>query len=173
MAWRDEGEVEIEYPNRAKASSKTTKAVVIVLLLASAALTVIISVGGWSVLSGMKIVSLVFAAVYLVMAFFVARWKGGVLPVSAAVALVFGIFGAVSIPAWSDRTNAGYMDPALPSELLGTLTLILVVVQVLLIIASMRGFQQAWGVEIEHVVREREQRAGVGRVPPQAQTQPG
>ena len=38
----------------------------------------------------------------------------------------------------------------------------LVAVSILLVIASMRGFSQAWGVEIEHVVRERAQRAGVG-----------
>ena len=40
-------------------------------------------------------------------------------------------------------------DPALEPSILGLLTIILVPVQVLLIAFAMRGFQQAWNVEVE------------------------
>ena len=43
----------------------------------------------------------------------------------------------------------GFTDPALPSGMLGLLTALLVPVQALLIAFSMRGFQQAWNVEVE------------------------
>jgi uncharacterized membrane protein SirB2 len=164
MAWRESEPVEIEYPNRAKAASKATRVVVLVLLVAAAALLVIISIGGWSVQSQWKVVSLICAAVYLLMAFYVLRWKGGVLPVAAALALIFAIFAVVSVPAWMNRTNPGLREPTIDAGILGTLTVILAVVQVLLIIAAMRGFLQAWNVEIEHRLDEHGQRVRGGSV---------
>lgn len=142
-------DVVIEHPNREKASSKATKAVVILLLLASAALVIIVTVGGWDALAGAKMVQIVYAAIYLLMAFYVAKWNRGVLPVSAALAIILLIFAAVAGPEWFDRDKEGYTDPALPAEVLGLITLIIVPVQALLIAFSMRGFQQAWNVEVE------------------------
>jgi Mg2+/Co2+ transporter CorB len=142
-------DVVIEHPNRAKASSKATKAVVMLLLLASAGLVLIVTVGGWDALAGAKLVQIVYAVIYVVMAFFVARWNRGVLPVSAALAIIMLIFAGVAGPEWFARDKDGFSDPALPSEMLGLITLIIVPVQALLIAFSMRGFTQAWNVEVE------------------------
>ena len=69
------------HPNRDKAESKATKAIVILLLLVSAALILIVTVGGWSKPQGAQIVSIAYIIIYVVMAFYVARWNRGVLPV--------------------------------------------------------------------------------------------
>ena len=142
-------DVVIERPNRDKASSKATKAVIILLLLASVGLFLIVMIGGWKALVGAQIMAIFYVVVYLVMAFYVARWNRGVLPVAAALAIIMLIFAAVDTPAWFDRDKSGFTDPALPSALLGTITAIIVPVQLLLIAFSMRGFQQAWNVEVE------------------------
>jgi hypothetical protein len=142
-------DVVIERPNRDKASSKATKAVIILLLFASVGLFLIVMIGGWTALVGAQAMAIFYVAVYLVMAFYVARWNRGVLPVAAALAIIMLIFAAVATPAWFDRDQTGFTDPALPSALLGTITAIIVPVQALLIAFSMRGFQQAWNVEVE------------------------
>jgi FtsH-binding integral membrane protein len=87
----------------------------------------------------------------LVMAFFIARWNSGVLPVAAALATVMLIFAAVSAPAWLDRDKAGFTDPLLSAGLLGLVTFLIVPVQVLLIAFAMRGFAQRWNVEVERL----------------------
>jgi hypothetical protein len=140
----------IEHPNRKKASSKITRLLVILLLLVSAGLVLIVSVGGWSAIAGAKPLQVIYIALYLVLAFFVARWSRGVLPLIAALAIVLLIFAAVSAPAWFDRSQTGFTDPALPSDLLGLITALIVPVQVLLIAVAMSGFRQAWNVEVEH-----------------------
>lgn len=144
-------DVTIEHPNRDKASSKSTKAAVILLLLASAGLAMIVTVGGWDASAGMKPVTIGYALIYVVMAFYVAQWNRGVLPVSAALAMILAIFAAVSAPGWFDRDGAGYTDPALAANVLGMLTFAIVAVQVLLIAFAMRGFQQAWNIEVERL----------------------
>jgi hypothetical protein len=141
--------VVIEHPNREKAASKVTRAVVILLLLVSAAIVAIISVGGWDAIEGAKALQVAYIVVYVILAFFVARWSRGVLPLAAALAIVLLIFAAVSAPAWYDRDQPGFTDPALDESVLGLLTAILVPLQVLLIAFAMRGFQQAWNVEVE------------------------
>jgi hypothetical protein len=140
----------IEHPNREKAASKAMRLIVIALLLVSVALMVIVTLGGWSAIAGAKPLQVVYIALYVVLAYFVARWSRGVLPVVAALAMVLLIFAAVSAPAWFDRDGPGFTDPALPSELLGLLTALLVPVQLLLIATAMSGFRQAWNVEVEH-----------------------
>jgi hypothetical protein len=140
---------EIEHPNRAKAASKATRAVVILLLLASVVLFLIVTIGGWSALVGAQAMQIFYILVYLVMAFYVGRWNRGVLPVVAALAIIMAIFAAVATPAWFDRDKTGFTDPAISSALLGTITAIIVPVQILLIAFAMRGFQQAWNVEVE------------------------
>jgi hypothetical protein len=155
----------IEHPNREKAASKLMRLLVIVLLLASAGLLVIITIGGWEALVGAKLLQVAYIALYLLLAFFVARWNRGVLPLIAALAIVLLIFAAVSAPGWFDRSQDGFTDPALPSELLGLLTALVVPVQLLLIATAMSGFRQAWNVEVERGTgepdepRPREQRA--------------
>jgi hypothetical protein len=144
-----EDDVRIEHPNRAKASSKATKATVILLLLVSAALVLIVTLGGWGALQGAKALQVAYIAVYLVIAFYVARWNRGVLPVAAALAIILLIFAAIAGPAWFERDKTGFNDPALDSSLLGLITLLIVPVQALLIAFSMQGFAQEWNVEVE------------------------
>ena len=137
------------HPNRDKAESKATRAVVVLLLLVSAGLIAIVTIGGWAELQGAQIVSIAYILVYLLMAMYVTRWNRGVLPVAAALAILFAVVAAVAGPAWFDRDKAGFDDPALDPAILGMLTIILVPVQILLIVFAMRGFQQAWNVEVE------------------------
>jgi presenilin-like A22 family membrane protease len=137
------------HPNRDKAESKATKAAVILLLLTSAGLILVVTLGGWSQLQGAQVVSFAYVAVYVFMAYFVSRWNRGVLPVAAALAILFAVVAAVAGPAWFERDKAGFDDPALDPSILGLLTLILVPVQLLLIAFAMRGFQQQWNVEVE------------------------
>ena len=93
-----EDDVRIERPNRKKASSKASRAVVILLLLVSAALVLIVTIGGWDALQGAQAIQIAYIGVYLVMAFYVARWNRGVLPVAAALAIILLIFAAVAGP---------------------------------------------------------------------------
>jgi uncharacterized membrane protein YwaF len=139
----------IQHPNREKAASKATKAVVVLLLLVTAGLMIIISYGGWDTLAGAKPVQIAYIALYLLMAYLVARWRRGVLPVISALAIILLIFAAVSAPEWFDRDKAGFNDTTIDENILGLLTFILVPVQVLLIAFAMRGFAQAWNVEVE------------------------
>src|SRR3954454_13877632 len=146
----DDDQPRIEHPNRKKASSKITRLLVIVLLLASAALVTIVTIGGWQTLAGAKPLQVLYILVYLVLAFFVARWSRGVLPLIAALAIVLLIFAAVSAPAWFARDSNGFTDPALPSDLLGLLSALPVPVQILLTAVARTVFRQAWNVEVEH-----------------------
>jgi hypothetical protein len=139
----------IEHPNREKASSKATKAAVLLLLLGTATLVAIVTIGGWKALEGAKILQIAYILLYVVMAFFVARWNRGVLPVAAALAIVLLIFAAVAGPEWFARDKAGFNNPALNENVLGLITFIIVPVQIFLIAFAMRGFQQAWNVEVE------------------------
>jgi len=148
MAERDPNVI-IEHPNREKASSKATKAVVLLLLLGSAGLVAIVTVGGWSALEGAKALQIAYILLYLVMAYFVARWNRGVLPVAAALAIVLLIFAAVAGPEWFARDKAGFNEPTLNENVLGLVTFIIVPVQIFLIAFAMRGFQQAWNVVVE------------------------
>ena len=145
----EERELMLTRPNQLKASSKATKSVVILLLLVSAALVLIVTIGGWERLSGAKPVQVGFIIVYLVTAYYVARWTRGVLPIIAALAMLLGIFAAIAGPEWFDRDKTGFSSPALDSGVLGLITLLIVPVQILLIAFAMRGFQQAWNVEVE------------------------
>jgi len=142
-------DVVIEHPNRDNAASKATRAVVVLLLLVSAGLVLVVTVGGWAALEGAKAVQIGYIVLYLVFAFYVARWNRGVLPVIAALAIILLIFAVVATPAWFDRDKTGFTNPALPSDVLGFVTAGIVPVQALLILFSMQGFMQAWNVEVE------------------------
>jgi presenilin-like A22 family membrane protease len=153
-------ETVIEYPNRDKASSKATRAVVVLLLLASAGLMLIVTIGGWEKLQGAKAVQVAYIALYFICAFYILRWRSGLLPVSAALAIILLIFAAVSGPEWFARDKAGFDQPALDASVLGLVTLLIVPVQVLLIAFAMSGFRQNWQVEVER--RRDEPRASGG-----------
>jgi lysylphosphatidylglycerol synthetase-like protein (DUF2156 family) len=147
------------HPNRDKPEAKATKAVVILLLLTSAMLILVVTLGGWSQLQGMQIVSFVYALLYILMAYLVGKWNRGVLPVAAGLAILFAVVAAVAGPAWFERDKAGFDDPALEPSILGLLTIILVPVQLLLVAFAMRGFQQQWSTEVE-VSRDEADRYG-------------
>lgn len=155
-----EPEIAIEHPNREKATAKATRAMVILLLLASAVLLIVISVGAWDALAGAKPLQVAYVLVYLGMAVMVARWSRGVLPVAAALAIVLLIFAAVSVPGWFARDKDGFTDPALASYVVGVLCALLIPLQLLLIGFALRGFQQAWNVEVEHPVEPPPRQAG-------------
>ena len=139
----------IDHPNRDKAASKATRATVILLLLASVALFLVVTIGGWSALVGAQAMQIFYIVVYLVMAFYVGRWKRGVLPVAAALAILTAVLAAIAAPAWFDRDKPGLNDPAIPPAVLGTLCIVLVGVSLLLIAFAMRAFAQNWHVEVE------------------------
>jgi hypothetical protein len=141
--------VVITHPNRGKSVVQATRATVILLLLASAALVLIITIGGWSVLEGALPVQIGYIVIYLLLAFFAARWNRGVLPVSAALAVLLMIFALVAGPGWFNRDKSGFVQPSINAGVLGVLTLILIPVQMLLVAFAMRGFQQGWNVELE------------------------
>ncbi len=139
----------IEHPNRDKAGSRSTKALVVALLIGSALLLAIVTAGGWTRIQGAKPLQIAFVLLYLVLAYYIARWRSGLLPVAAAFAIVLLLFAAISAPGWFERNGPGFDDPALDSGLVGVLTLLLVPIQLLLIVVSARGFSQRWSVEVE------------------------
>jgi hypothetical protein len=139
----------VVHPNRTKASSKATRSAVILLMVATAVLVAIVTIGGWSTLQGAQIVSIGYIIVFLVMAYFVAQWNRGVLPVASALAILLLVVAAIAAPGWFDRDKSGYDNPALAPGLLGLLTAIIVPLEFVLIVFAMRGFAQQWNVEVE------------------------
>src|ERR671931_462485 len=123
---------ELWRPNRERAESKTMKAIVSFILLVSAGLLVLITIGGWTRLEGssVAIMTLLWAGLYVLFAFLVAaRWQRGVLPVASALAIIMAIFAAVSAPDWFARDKTGLSGPALPSDFLGLLTILVIPIQ--------------------------------------------
>ena len=179
MADGESDDLVIHHPNREKGGSKATKAGTILLLLATAALVAIITIGGWASLEGAQVISIFFIIVFALMAFFVARWNRGVLPLASAFAIVLLVFAAIAAPGWFDRDAGGYDNPGLPPGLLGLLTVLLIPLEFLLIVFAMRGFSQKWNVEVEMSREEYERRGrdgtrGEGGAPPyQPQAQRG
>jgi presenilin-like A22 family membrane protease len=147
------GAIEITHPNRDKPVVQATRATVILLLLVSAGLVLIVTAGGWKVLQGAWIIQVGYIVVYLVLAFFAHRWNRGVLPISAALAVLLLVFALVAGPSWFSRNKTGFEQPALNAGLLGVITFLIVPVQMLLIAFAMRGFSQGWNVELERPAR--------------------
>src|SRR3954447_15072823 len=155
-------DIVIVHPNRQGAEAKATKGAVILLLVASAVITAIVTFGGWTKLEGAQLWALFYIIIYLVMAWLVSRWNRGILPVAAALAILFAVVALVAAPAWFDRDKTGFADPALPPGILGLLTAILVPLQILLIAFAMRAFSQKWNIEVEVTREEAERRYGDG-----------
>jgi lysylphosphatidylglycerol synthetase-like protein (DUF2156 family) len=144
-----EGSVRIRHPNREKASSQVTRSFIALLLLVSAALIAIVTFGGWSALQGAQVVSVAYIIIYLVIAFFVLRWSRGILPLAAALSVGLGVFAAIAAPAWFDRAEPNYADPSINPDLLGTLCIVTVMVQAVLVVFAIIGFSQKWNIEVE------------------------
>lgn len=151
----------VYYPNREKAASKVMKVIVILILLASVVLMLALTFGGWSKFQGLKVVNFIWCALYVICAFYVARWKRGVLPIAAALAILLlmvavtagtGLAGT----SWFDRKHIGFGQPqsifsgkGFSPDLLGTLTVILIPVEALLIAVCLLAFAQGWNIEQE------------------------
>ena len=95
------------------------------------------------------------------MAYYVTRWNRGVLPVAAALAVLFMVIAIVAAPGWFERDKAGFDDPALEPGILGLLTLILIPVQLLL--DRLRPPRLQPGVERRGRGRRRRERGGAHR----------
>lgn len=138
----------IEWPNREKASSKTMRAVVILMIAVSTGLMTLISLLGWDMFQQARTFQLIFIAVNVIFIVQILRWSRGVLPMAAGLATIVAIFGGVSVSSWWARDSAGYNDAAL-SGTLGTLTLLMVIVQGVVIVLAIAAFTQNWQIEVE------------------------
>jgi len=165
---------ELWRPNREKAGSVTTKFVIVLLLLATSVIAALVTVGGWSLLKGgggMGLVCAIYAILYAFFAFLVARWSRGILPLTAALSMILAIFCAVGASSWFERDKAGFDEALLPSSLLGTLVVILGLLQLVLIAATLYGFSQEWHVEEERPIGSGEE-YGAGSAPGGGAPQP-
>ena len=131
---------ELWRPNREKAESVTTKFVIVFLLLATAALAVLVTIAGFSLMSGGtgdgRSSALIYGLLYAFFAFLVARWNRGILPVAAALSIILAIFCAVGADSWFARDKAGFEEALIPVPLIGLLVVILALVQQLVLIAA-------------------------------------
>jgi hypothetical protein len=133
----------------------TTKWVIVLLLLLTAGLAGLITIGGWSVLQGgggMGIVCAIYAILYFFFAFLVARWRRGILPLAAALSMILAIFCAVGAASWFARDKAGFDQALLSSSVVGVLVIILALVQLVVIVAALYGFNQGWNIEEERPI---------------------
>jgi hypothetical protein len=146
---------ELWHPNREKADVVTTKFVVAFLMLATAGLAALVAITGFSLLDGgnsMGVLSLIFAALYVLFAYRVLRWSRGVLPVAAALSMILAIFCAVGADSWFARDKAGFDEALIPVPVIGLLVLVMLLLQIVLIAACFYGFSQDWHVEEERPI---------------------
>jgi hypothetical protein len=161
----------VVYPNREKAGSKVTKAIITLIMLVSVALMLIVTIGGWSKLQGLKPVNIVWMLAYLIMAFYIfTRWARGLLPITAGLAILLLMMVVIaglgaSGTSWFDRSHSGFAGAqsvfgggGLSPDVLGFFTLLIAPVQVLLIFFAMYGFAQGWNVELEVPAEEAKKR---------------
>lgn len=166
------------HPNRDKPECKSVKVIVIAILLASVVLMAVVTFGGWSKFEGLKPLNFFWCLAYLVLAYYVWRWSRGSLPIAAGLAVLLLMVAVVagtglSGTSWFDRSNYGFAaaqsifgGAGLSANLLGTLTVLLIPVQVLLILFAMIGFAQGWNVELEVPIEEAKRRGSPPVVPP-------
>jgi hypothetical protein len=160
------------HPNRDKAICKLTRLIVVVLLLASVVLMLLLTIGGWSKLQGLKPINFFWCLAYLLLAGFILfRWARGLLPLAALLGILLLIIAVVATTglggtSWFDRNNPGFAAAqslfgggGLSSDELGTITLLLIPLELALIVFSMIGFAQGWSVEQE-VPEEEARRRG-------------
>ena len=146
---------ELWHPNREKADVITTKFVIAFLMLATAVIAGLVTIAGFSLLSGgggMGVVCLIFAILYAFFGFLVSRWSRGILPVAASLSTILAIFCAVGANSWFARDKAGFDDALIPVSLIGLLVVILLLLQIVLVVACFYGFSQNWHVEEERPI---------------------
>jgi hypothetical protein len=146
---------ELWHPNREKAEVVTTKFVIVLLMLATAAIAGLVTIAGFSLLSGgggMGAVCLIYAGLYAFFAYLVSRWSRGILPVAASLSMILAIFCAVGADSWFARDKAGFEEALIPVPLIGLLVVILGLLQLILIAAAFYGFSQDWHVEEERPI---------------------
>ena len=161
----------VVFPNREKAASKLMKAVVALVLLVSAGLLLIVTIGGWSQLEGMKPINFFVCIAYLIIAFYIfVRWARGMLPIAAGLGILVLMIAVVAGlglagTSWFDRSHSGFAHAksllggqGLTADTLGTVVLLLIPVQILLILVAMRAFAQGWNVEQEVPIDEARKR---------------
>ena len=107
------------------------------------------TLGGWSVLSGAKAVLIGYIAIYLVMAYYVVALESRRAPRRRRAGDRPAIFAAVAGAGVVRPRQDRLQEPAIDAGVLGLVTRIIMPVQILLIAFAMRGFQQAWNVEVE------------------------
>ena len=136
-------------PNRHRAESKATRVAVILLLIVSALLTAVVGVGGSAVLPP-SLQFFTFGAIILffLLAYFVFKWSRGVLAMSAALAVLIAVLSIVASLGWFSRDQVGFKEPLIPAGILGLVCIVLVPVLLLLVAFAMRGFNQAWNIEV-------------------------
>ncbi|MBA3866383.1 MAG: hypothetical protein H0X42_08575 [Solirubrobacterales bacterium] len=165
---------ELWRPNRQKSGSVTTKLAIVFLLLATAVLAAVITIAGWSLLKGggsMGAVCAIYAILYAFFAFLVFRWSRGILPVVAALSMILAIFCAVGAGSWFSREKEGFAEAGLSSSLIGTLVVILGLLQLVVIAVALYGFSQEWHVEEERLIGSGED-YGAGAAPADGSPQP-
>jgi hypothetical protein len=158
---------ELWRPNREKAESITTKFVLVLLLAVTAAIAALVTIAGFSLMtggSGMGVICLIYAALYAFFAFLVLRWNRGILPVAAALSMILAIFCAVGADSWFARDKAGFEKALIPTPLIGTLVIILVILQLVTIAVALYAFNQNWHVEEERPIGSGED-YGAGATP--------
>jgi hypothetical protein len=151
----------VVHPNRDRLVCKLTRMFVVLVLLASVALMLAVTIGGWSKLEGMTPVNFIWCATYLVMAFFIARWARGLLPIAAVLGLLLLAIAAIASvgvggTSWYDRAHSSFAGAhalgggaGFSADLLATLVLLLVPVELVLVLVAIVGFAQGWNVELE------------------------
>jgi hypothetical protein len=165
---------ELWHPNREKADVITTKFVIAFLMLATAVIAALVTIGGFSLLSGgggMGALCLIFALLYALFGFLVSRWSRGILPVAASLSMILAIFCAVGANSWFARDKAGFEEALLPVSMIGLLVVILALLQLILIVACFYGFSQDWHVEEERPIGSGED-YGAGAPPDPGPPQP-
>ena len=158
---------ELWRPNREKAESVTTKFVLVLLLAATAAIAALVTITGFSLLTGggaMGVICLIYAALYAFFAFLVFRWSRGILPVAAALSMILAIFCATGADSWFARDKAGFEKALIPTPLIGTLVVVLILLQLVTIAVCLYAFNQNWHVEEERPIGSGED-YGAGATP--------
>jgi hypothetical protein len=146
---------ELWRPNREKTESITTKFVLALLLVATSAIAFLVTITGFSLMTGgggMGLVCLIYAALYAFFAFLVLRWNRGILPVAAALSMILAILCAAGADSWFARDKAGFEDALIPVTLIGLLVIILAILQLILIAVALYAFNQNWHVEEERPI---------------------
>ena len=158
---------ELWRPNREKAESITTKLVLVLLLASTAAIAALVTITGFSLLTGggaMGVICLIYAALYAFFAFLVFRWNRGILPVAAALSMILAIFCATGAGSWFARDKAGFEKALIPTPLIGTLVVVLILLQLVTIAVCLYAFNQNWHVEEERPIGSGED-YGAGATP--------